>query len=368
MVRRLRFSGVLGFTGLCAVLVSAAGCGGDNEQPATPDAAIDAPPGDAPVDAMPDGPPQAPPTLIDTGLCSDGPCAQISPGIRTYVPRWQLWTDGATKKRWISLPPSTKINNSKPDRWEFPVGTKIWKEFALGGVRVETRYMVKLAEGPSGWFMISYAWNQAQNQALPVPSGREDANGTTHDIPPRIECRQCHERIDGRVLGFSALALDFAGATGDLDLDDVIGLGWLTNAVPGAASPHYPLPPGRNAAETLYAADAVGYLHMNCGHCHNPESPVFNSSEMQLRLTVGALASWPATVVYTSSIGVGEMDNGAGKIIKPQDPDNSVLIVRMNSTNLSVHMPALGSVVVDQTAQTLLRNWINSLPLPVPAQ
>lgn len=364
MLRRSSFTGVLGLAGLFAALVSSVACGGDNDKPATPDAGVDATV-DAMPDAMPDGPPQAPAKLTDTGLCSDGPCTQIGQGIRTYVPRWQLWSDGATKKRWIYLPPGTKIDNTKPDRWEFPVGTKIWKEFALGGVRVETRYMVKLAAGQLGWFMVSYAWNQAQNEALPVPSGREDANGTTHDIPSRTDCRQCHERIDGRVLGFSALALDFGGATGDLDLDDVIGLGWLTNTVPGASSPHYPLPAGRSANETLYAADATGYLHMNCGHCHNPESPVFNASPMNLRLEVAKLGSWPMTTVYATAVGVtaDSMVDGRTIIIKPQDPDNSIAILRMVSDNLSLHMPALGSVVVDQPAQTLLRNWINSLPL-----
>jgi hypothetical protein len=193
MLRRLSFLGVfkavIAFAGLCAALVSSAACGDNSDRPGTPDAGMDAPPVDAPpvdaplVDAMPDAPPQAPAKLTDTGLCSDGPCMEIAPGIRTYVPRWQLWADGATKKRWIYLPPGTKIDNSTPDRWEFPIGTKIWKEFALGGVRVETRYMVKLAAGSLGWFMISYAWNQAQDEALPVSSGRENANGTTHDIP-----------------------------------------------------------------------------------------------------------------------------------------------------------------------------------------
>lgn len=345
---------------LTFVTLVACGGGGGSDPDAGPDATPDAAP-----DAMPDGPPQAPPTLQETGLCSDAGCTQITAGIRSYVPRWQLWSDGATKKRWIFLPQGTKIDNSKPDRWEFPVGTKLWKEFSLGGVRVETRYMVKLADGPLGWFMVSYAWNQAQNQALPVPSGREDANGTTHDIPSRTDCRQCHERIDGRVLGFSALALDFAGEANDLDLEDINALGWLSTALPGTRSPRYPLPQGRSAAETQYAADAVGYLHMNCGHCHNPESPVAGIP-LRLRLNVAELASWPATVTYQTAVGATADSalDGRTLIIKQQDPDNSVLILRMLSDNLSLHMPALGSVVVDQTSLTLLRNWINSLPLP----
>jgi hypothetical protein len=363
MVRSSGF-GIPCSVGLLALLTGCGDGGGEGRPDAAePDAAIDAMP-----DAPPDANPQTPGRLIDTGLCVDAACTQITAGIRTYVPRWQLWSDGATKQRWIQLPPGAKINNADADHWEFPVGTKLWKSFSLGGVRVETRYMVRLdaAEPPEDdWFMVSYVWNAAQTDAVAVPAGRENANGTAHDVPSRNDCRQCHERIGGRVLGFSALALDYAGPVGELDLDDVSALGWLTTALPGAASPRYPLPVGRNAGEIANAADAVGYLHMNCGHCHNPQSPVYNGTLLQLRLTTGALASWPETVVYTTAIGVtAEVPLGASTlIVKPQDPDDSVMIKRMVSDNLSLHMPALGSVVVDQEAQVYMRAWINSLPV-----
>lgn len=352
--------------GAAALLVA---CGSGGDDPARPDARVDAPPVDA--GPMPDADPSRPMRLLDTGLCVDPACSQIAAGVRTYVPRWQLWTDGAAKRRWISLPPNAKIDNSDPDHWEFPVGTKLWKEFSLNNVRVETRYMVRLDNAEphyDDWFMVSYVWNQAQTDAIIAPRGAEDANGTTHDVPSANDCLQCHERVGGQVLGFSALALDVAGAANDIDLEDINTLGWLTTALPGTASPRYPLPTGRNAEETANAPLAVGYLHMNCGHCHNPQSPVFVGSPLELRLEVGKLATWTATPTYIKAVNVlaGQAVDGSTLVVKGGDAADSVMIKRMISTNLAIHMPELGSVVVDDSAQTYIRAWINSLPPPTP--
>ncbi|MEZ4360121.1 MAG: hypothetical protein R3B48_08070 [Kofleriaceae bacterium] len=338
-------------------------CGDNRAAPdarVDPDAAID-----APADAAPDANPLTPQRLVDTGLCVDAACTQLAAGVRTYEPRWTLWTDGAAKDRWIWLPPGTKINNGDADHWQFPVGTKLWKSFSLGGVRVETRYLLRLGPAERDWFMMSYAWNATQSDAVAVPEGRVDANGTTHDIPSSTDCRDCHDRIHGNVLGFSALALDYDAPADRLDLEDLAALDWLTTPLPGAASPRYPLPTGRTPEEDAAAADAVGYLHINCGHCHNPQSPVYAGSPLELRLTTGGLTSWPATTTYTTAVDVttSVIVDGTTVIVKPQDADNSVLIKRMLHPDPIYHMPALGSVIVDEAAQTKLRAWIDALPV-----
>lgn len=340
-------------------------CGDDGNR-AEPDGMMD-----APMDAPMDGPPlpkEAPATLKETGLCVDDGCTQVSAGISSYVPRWQLWTDGATKKRWISLPTGAKIDNSDPDHWKFPTGARLWKEFSLGGTRVETRYMEKLPPGDEReWLVMSYAWNPAQNEAVAVPSGREDANGTTHDIPSRALCRDCHNNITGRILGFSALALDAAGAPGDVDLEDIATAGWLTTALPGTASPRYPLPTGNNSAENLASPAALGYLHINCGHCHNPDSPVFpDPTPLQLRLKIAdnGLATLAGTTIYQTAVGVttAKTVDGSTILVKPGDATDSVLVKRVESLDLSVRMPQLGSVVVDTTGAAAVRAWVNAIP------
>src|ERR1043165_6412078 len=57
----------------------------------------------------------------------------------SFSPQYPLWSDGAHKRRWIYLPPGTAIDASRLDAWEFPIGTRLWKEFSLGGP-IETRF------------------------------------------------------------------------------------------------------------------------------------------------------------------------------------------------------------------------------------
>ena len=115
-----------------------AACGDSHK--AKPDAPVDVADVDVPVDANPLD------DLLGTGLCADKACTTINSGIMAYTPQYALWADAASKRRWIYLPPGTKIDTSDMDHWVFPMGTKIWKEFTRGGTRVETRYIAKVGD------------------------------------------------------------------------------------------------------------------------------------------------------------------------------------------------------------------------------
>ena len=81
--------------------------------------------------------------LSATGLYVDTKKGDLAPDVREYQPQYTLWSDGATKRRWLYLPPGTKIDTSDMDFWLYPVGTKAWKEFSRDGKRLETRLMHK---------------------------------------------------------------------------------------------------------------------------------------------------------------------------------------------------------------------------------
>jgi hypothetical protein len=65
-----------------------------------------------------------PETLEETGFSEADATA--------FTPHYPLWSDGSAKRRWLRLPPGTSIDKSNPDAWEFPRGTKAWKEFSRG--------------------------------------------------------------------------------------------------------------------------------------------------------------------------------------------------------------------------------------------
>src|SRR5688572_4067686 len=108
----------------------------------------------------------APQRLRDTGLFVGDPGGEVAPGIIAFSPQYPLWSDGATKRRWIALPPGTFIDAARPDAWEFPRGTRLWKEFSAGR-RVETRLIERLPDGT--WRYATYVWNEAGTDAVLAP-------------------------------------------------------------------------------------------------------------------------------------------------------------------------------------------------------
>jgi hypothetical protein len=81
---------------------------------------------------------------------------------QTFEPKYALWSDAATKRRWVYLPPGKQINTDQMDFWEFPEGTKLWKEFKRDGVLIEARLIMKKGQGSSDWYMIAYKWKADQ--------------------------------------------------------------------------------------------------------------------------------------------------------------------------------------------------------------
>ncbi len=346
-----------------AVVALALGACGDDGN-----ATIDAPTGgdatDAPIDSPMIDAPFAPMKLSDTGLCVDAGCTQITAGIHEYAPQYPLYSDGATKRRWLYLPPGTTIDTSNMNHWKFPVGTKLWKEFTRGTTRVETRFITKLLAddvAPGAWFYASFEWNSTQTDTtLASPgAGVPNANGTEHDIPSRANCRRCHEGVPGRVLGFQAISLDFAAPTGNLDLADAIGMN-LLSAPPTApsAGPYFPFPAAATAVDTA----AFGYLHANCGGCHNPESPGFGHTPLDLRLDVTKLGTVQAVPAYATTVDInGSVGGLLGKIVDTLITDDSVMLIRMNAPAFPPKMPEVGTETVDPDGQLTLRAWIDSL-------
>ena len=111
---------------------------------------------------------ELPERLSATGLFAGQEAESLAPDVRSFRPRFELWSDGASKRRWIWLPPGTRIDSSDMDAWQFPVGTKLWKEFTRDAVRVETRL---LERRPSGWIGLAYLWQNEGRDATAAPFG-----------------------------------------------------------------------------------------------------------------------------------------------------------------------------------------------------
>src|SRR4051812_16610876 len=107
----------------------------------------------------PDRTAELPAHLSATGLYADIASEELAADVVPYTPQFPLWSDGAAKQRWIWLPPGTQIDTTDMDEWQFPDGTKLWKQFSVAGVKVETRLLEKRGAREQDWIAISYVWD-----------------------------------------------------------------------------------------------------------------------------------------------------------------------------------------------------------------
>jgi hypothetical protein len=291
---------------------------------------------------------EAPATLAATGLPEDG---TVPAYIRGFKPRYELWSDAATKERLAYLPGCEAIDAGDMDRWSFPVGSRFWKHFRVGGALVETRFLHRFGAGAEDWVMATYHWDTEGKKATLVKDGVVNANGTEHDIPKQNQCARCHGFLPEKVLGFSALQLSHPGT--ELSLPKLVAEGRLPEAAAAGFSP-----PGDATAQ-----EALGYLHANCGHCHNE----YFGLPLRMSLRLGD-AKIEDTDVFKTGIGVQALFQAGGfsTRIVPGEPDSSLLIHRMASRGNDAQMPPLATEKKDDKGLAKVAAWITALKEPTP--
>lgn len=319
-------------------------------------------------------PPAAPEWLSATGLyAADG---RVDPRHLPFSPQYPLWSDGAVKSRWISLPEGAAIDVSDVDRWRFPAGTRLWKEFAWNGRKVETRMIWK--PDSASWVFATYVWNEAQTDARRappegVPHAVAVAAGKRHSIPGTGDCLACHGGAPAVVLGFNAWQL-----SDDRDPlaphAEPLPPGAATNASLLAAHrltpprPELVTNPPRMAGEGAERA-ATGYLSANCGGCHNGTGPLARLGfDLLHRVAVepGFEPAHGAVEAPTRYVVPGVPPDSA-RVVAAGAPERSALLHRMSSRRPSSQMPPLGTVLRDSVAVALVRQWIAALAPAAPA-
>lgn len=313
--------------------------------------------------------PVAPGHLAETGLyAADG---AIDPANRLFSPQYPLWTDGAAKARWIQLPPGTTIDVSDADAWTFPVGTKLWKQFAWSGRNVETRFSWRASA--ERWVFATYVWNDAQDDAVLAPArGIADVVDVgarrRHTIPSAADCAACHGAKP--VLGFDALQLsddrDPLAPHGEPPPPGAVTLATLV--AEDLLTPRRPewvrSPPRIRTADPLERA-ALGYLTGNCGGCHDARGPLARLG-LVLRHDVAAAADAQEPALLTAVGVAGDfvvpgVAVEESRRVAPGAPEKSAIVARMRSRRPSSQMPPLGTVVQDELAIALVERWIAGL-------
>ncbi len=325
--------------------------------------------------AIPDGA-VLPADLACTGLYADVAARELRCDVQPYTPAHELWSDGATKQRYVSLPSGGTIDVGDPNDFVYPVGTKFWKEFHVGpeGSRVlgETRLLQKT---DLGWIYTTYVWDDAGSVATQTNDGVLDLFGTGHGVPSREQCKTCHSGRRDFVLGWDFLMLG-EGSSG-VTRESLHEAELLSGLDPSAGGPLTATIPG-DAVE----AAALAYLHANCGvSCHNTNpNAAGGPSGLYLRLDLDTLGSVHETTALTSGINhppspnaqLTDLPERSYYDFLPLDLEGSLALVRMQHRGSAAAMPPLASLQVDAAGIAAVSAWIESMTeergYPAPAE
>lgn len=322
--------------------------------------------------------PAVPRLLSQTGLYAGSCTGPIAAHNLAFSPQYPLWSDGAHKARWVYLPRGKQIGTRNPGAWEFPAGTKFWKEFVFDGRRVETRFLWKT--GDNDWVAATYVWRPDQSDADLAPEDGiadfvEIAPGKRHSIPGLADCRACHESRSFAPLGFNAVQLSTDRDPNALHAEPLApGMATLQTLSEqqrfAPARPEWLQSPPRIAAATPRTRSVLGYFTVNCGSCHNPEN--LGSLGLFLRHPTGAQDD-PQGALRTaagvpSRYAIPGAPAGSTFRIAPGAPEHSAIAFRMASRRPISQMPPFGSVLVDSAAVELVRRWIAADLAPQPGE
>lgn len=299
--------------------------------------------------------PDVPDLLSQTGLYADIATRTLAPGVRPFTVAYAEWVDGLESDRYLWLPPGTQIDTTLMDYWKFPIGTKAWKDFKKNGTLIETRYLEKRGPNIADWLQISFQWDAAQSDAKAVPQGVQNP-GTTHDIPSQFDCQVCHNGESDVLLGVSAILLSSQSGPGQLTQWAQEGL--LSTPPTG----EFPVP----GTGTVKAA--LGYLHANCGYCHNDLSYLAKTRFIRYRLRVAELTP-EATATYQTNFyaKMQHVQESTKYSVVPGNPAASQTYTRMKTRDVEV-MPPLDTKVVDDVGLATVGDWISGLPaMPEPS-
>jgi uncharacterized repeat protein (TIGR03806 family) len=317
-----------------------------------------------------------PKLLSQTGAFKDVRTLTPSESLIPYDLNVSFWSDGATKSRWISLPnengPAQKISFSPTGEWKFPPGTVLVKHFELPiddtqpnlHRRLETRFIV--CDSTGSVYGVTYKWRPDNSdaellstnlvEAIPVRT----ASGVRTQqwyYPSREDCRTCHTRLAGGVLGPKTRQLnrDFAYPSGVTDNQlltwNHIGL-FDTHLEESALSSCPKLAKSDDTSRPIEDR-ARSYLDANCSHCHRPNGTVASFDARYDRpLAEQNLIKGP--VLIDEGI-----DNAS--IIAPNDIWRSIALVRMRTLE-GFKMPPLAHQVTDTNGIALIEQWVQSLP------
>ncbi|HVH47309.1 MAG TPA: PQQ-dependent sugar dehydrogenase, partial [Labilithrix sp.] len=300
-----------------------------------------------------------PPALLSQTGCFDPNDAKTPvPALVPYEPSAELWSDGATKRRWLALPDTKQIALGDQGDLDLPVGSVLVKEFSIGTKRVETRFFVR-QEADERWAGYTYVWKDDQTDAtlLGTAGAQVDVGGQIWNVPSRAQCHQCHTKVAGTTLGLELGQLNHAivyPSTG-ITANQVFTLSQIGLLPQGLG----PLPGLANIADTTRSVEerARAYLHANCANCHRPDGPTFTPLDLRWWTPLSQMGICNAQPTIDD---LEDLIPSEPRLLAPGAPERSVLYWRLFTTDARVRMPPVGRSLSHAAGAAAVSDWIKA--------
>lgn len=305
------------------------------------------------VPSAPPGPTSFPDRLSATGCVDATDARKPAQGLIPYGVNAPLWSDGSAKERFVALPDGATIDVKEDGDFDPPVGTVLVKTFSVGGKRVETRLLVRHADGE--WAGYSYEWLDNESDAVLLPSSkRKQVGSQAWYFPSRGECMRCHTQAAGRTLGLEIGQLngDFAYPSTNRvanQLETLEHIQVLSRQLGKPIGALAVFPPPLGSAPTADRARA--YLHANCSSCHRPQGGARGNLDLRYGTPFAAMNACNVDPA------AGDVGVARAKLLVPGSPAKSVISIRPHALG-AIRMPPLASSVVDDAALAVVDAWI----------
>jgi len=312
-------------------------------------------------------PDELPRLLSSTGIFRSIATLETVPGIVPYDVNSPLWSDGASKRRWIALPARAKIGFRAEGEWTIPRGTVLVKHFDSlpeGRVgrsrRLETR--VLYVGGENGGHGATYRWRPDDSDAELLdgsaidPPDASRSGAASWYYPSRKDCLTCHTEAAGFVLGIKTKQLNRTFDYGSGPEDQLRAWSRLGMLEPAPREEDL-RSLGRFAALSDSSATLEervrSYLDSNCSNCHRPGGSrglldLRHETPLEKQGLVGA------------PLLAGDLGVPGALCVMPGDAARSGLYLRMARLDV-FKMPPLAMNKVDREALAVIGGWIEEL-------
>ena len=289
-------------------------------------------------------------------------------GVLPYDLNTALFSDYASKKRFVYVPEGSSIPFDTSMVLDLPVGSILIKHFYYEESNapdnfIETRLLIRKS---NGWQPEIYKWNEAQTDAERTVIGGTknltvNANGIPQSfnylIPNQNQCKNCHA-YNGEIVPIGPtiqnLNKDYNYSSGTTNqIEKWTSSGILDNPNISTLPKWY----GVNDLAGSLDERARAYLAVNCSSCHRLEGSAANSG---FYLEYGNTDSL-SLGIWKTPVAAGAGSGGFTYVIKPGSGDESILLFRMISDEVDERMPEIGRELLHEDGVNLIRDWINSL-------